>query len=101
MENGWSDLQSQDGPLLRSFKNAAWGFQWEQGEDPVSNLYNEQNRCIFFAKGLDVQEMFGQIAGLTPTFDQLIIILTNYSSLVEQMLTKDWNVNVFFAVRDS
>ena len=21
-----------------TFKNAAWGFQWEQGEDPVSNL---------------------------------------------------------------
>ena len=44
--------------------------------------------------------MFGQIAGLTPSFDKLILLPQIYSSLIEQMLTKDWNVNVFFAVRE-
>ena len=29
---------------------------------------------VLLQKGLDFQEMFGQIAGLTPTFDQLILL---------------------------
>ena len=73
-----------------------WGFQGEQGEDPVSNLGTfiinlwYMSMCSFFLlKGFDFQELFGQIVAVTPSLHQLILSQQICSSLVEQMLTKD------------
>ena len=64
-------------------------------------IMNRIDRCSLFAKRIRFSGNVWPNRGFDTNSWSTNIVAQIYSSLVEQMLTKDWNVNVFFAIRDS